>query len=120
MIVALLAVYLGLIIGTVLTTVLLIFFGYGWGPLPHIYIRLIEFFQNFYPLNYPKSDLGWPGILRRCDASELEKHRNDSLSSFKFRFLFIKNFKLLFSVTDFFFWHLYRFTVGLSYLLGIC
>lgn len=82
---SLLSVYIGTIFGIVGATVLLILFGFGWGPLPHLYVRLVAFLQSFYPHAYPRAEATWPAIIRRCNVSALEKHRNDSLSSFKFR-----------------------------------
>uniref|UniRef100_A0A915PWA8 Phospholipid/glycerol acyltransferase domain-containing protein n=1 Tax=Setaria digitata TaxID=48799 RepID=A0A915PWA8_9BILA len=84
MLIALLSVYIGWLLGLVLTTVFLIICGYSWGPLPHLYIRLITFVQNFYPQNYPRADTLWPAIIKRCDMSLLKKHRDDSLASFHF------------------------------------
>uniref|UniRef100_A0A0R3S6R8 PlsC domain-containing protein n=1 Tax=Elaeophora elaphi TaxID=1147741 RepID=A0A0R3S6R8_9BILA len=78
------SVYIGWLLGLVLTTVLLILCGYGWGPLPHLYIRLVKFVQSFYPHCYPRADAFWPAIIERCDMSLLRKHRDDSLSSFHF------------------------------------
>ncbi|VBB30457.1 unnamed protein product [Acanthocheilonema viteae] len=79
-----LSIYIGWLLGLVLTTVFLIVCGYGWGPLPHLYIRLIKFVQSFYPYSYPQADALWPAIIKRCDMSLLRKHPNDSLSSFHF------------------------------------
>uniref|UniRef100_A0A915BGR7 Phospholipid/glycerol acyltransferase domain-containing protein n=1 Tax=Parascaris univalens TaxID=6257 RepID=A0A915BGR7_PARUN len=85
MLASLLGVYVGFLLGVLLATICLILCGLSWGPLPHLYIRLITFLQNFYPHSYPTiSEAPWPAIIRRCDASSLEKHRNDSLLSFKF------------------------------------
>ncbi|EFO25474.1 acyltransferase [Loa loa] len=82
---ALLSIYIGWLLGLVLTTVLLIICGYGWGPLPHLYVKLVKFVQNFYPHNYPQTTVTlWPAIIKRCDTSLLRKHRDDSLSSFHF------------------------------------
>ncbi|VDM11108.1 unnamed protein product [Wuchereria bancrofti] len=81
---ALLSIYIGWLLGLVLTTVLLIICGYGWGPLPHLYVKLVKFVQNFYPHNYPQTDTSWPAIIKQCDTSLLRKHRDDSLSSFYF------------------------------------
>ncbi|VDK53469.1 unnamed protein product [Gongylonema pulchrum] len=85
MLIALLSIYVGWLLGLVLATVCLIFCGHGWGPLPHIYLRLVKFLQSFYPNSYPQAESLWPAIIRRCEMSSLEQHRNDSLSSFKFR-----------------------------------
>lgn len=82
-----LSVYIGWLLGIILATVLLIACGYGWGPLPHLYIRLVKFLQSFYPDNYPPANDNalWPAIIKRCDTSVLQKHSNDSLLSFRFR-----------------------------------
>lgn len=83
---ALLSIYIGWLLGLVLTTVFLIVCGYGWGPLPHLYVRLVKFVQSFYPHSYPRADdTLWPAIIKRCDMSLLRKHHDDSLSSFHFR-----------------------------------
>ncbi|MFH4977442.1 hypothetical protein AB6A40_004151 [Gnathostoma spinigerum] len=80
-----LAVYLYLVICAVVSTIGTILLGLGWGPLAHLYISLIRFMQSFYPRIYPLVPTAtWPAILRRCEKSALERHRNSSLSSFKF------------------------------------
>ncbi|VDM95557.1 unnamed protein product [Thelazia callipaeda] len=84
MFVILLSVYIGWLIGLVMATVILIISGHGWGPLPHLYVKLVKFLQSFYPNSYPLTDALWPAIIKRCDTSYLMKHRTDSLSSFKF------------------------------------
>lgn len=86
MLFALLSIYIGWLLGLVVTTVCLIVCGYGWGPLPHIYLRLVKFLQSFYPQSYPQAETMWPAIIKRCDMSSLKNHHNDSLSSFKFRY----------------------------------
>ncbi|MCP9256962.1 Glycerol-3-phosphate acyltransferase 3 [Dirofilaria immitis] len=83
MLILFLSVYIGWLLGLVLTTAFLIICGYGWGPLPHFYIRLVKFMQSFYPHNYPSTET-WPAIIKRCHVSSLRKHHNDSLSSFLF------------------------------------
>uniref|UniRef100_A0A0N5AKW1 ABC transmembrane type-1 domain-containing protein n=1 Tax=Syphacia muris TaxID=451379 RepID=A0A0N5AKW1_9BILA len=83
----LLSVYVGTIVGIVVATICLIFAGYGWGPLPHLYLQLVTFLQSFYPHAYPRAEARWPSIIRHSGRSALEKHRNDSLSSFKFRYV---------------------------------
>uniref|UniRef100_A0A8R1XTG6 PlsC domain-containing protein n=1 Tax=Onchocerca volvulus TaxID=6282 RepID=A0A8R1XTG6_ONCVO len=84
MLIIFLSVYIGWLLGLVLTTVFLIIFGYGWGPLPHLYIRLVKFVQNFYPHKYPRADTFWPAIIKRCNVSSLRKHHDNSPSSFLF------------------------------------
>ncbi|VDK80626.1 unnamed protein product [Litomosoides sigmodontis] len=81
-----LSVYVGWLLGIILTTVLLIVGGYGWGPLPHLYIRLVKFLQSFYPDNYPRANDNalWPAIIKRCDMSMLRRHPDGSLLSFHF------------------------------------
>lgn len=90
-ILSILSIYIGFIFGIVCATILLILFGYSWGPLPNFYIEIIKFLQSFYPHAYPPAEDNWPGIIRRTGISSLEKHRNDSLSSFKFSRLPIRN-----------------------------
>lgn len=82
---ALLSIYIGWLLSLVLTTVFLKICGYGWGPLPDLYIRLVKFVQSFYPQNYPQADTLWPAIIKRCEMSLLRKHPDDALSSFYFR-----------------------------------
>ncbi|CAG9538595.1 unnamed protein product [Cercopithifilaria johnstoni] len=86
MLMAILSVYVRWLLGLVLTTVLLIVCGYGWGPLPHLYIKLVKLVQSFYPHNYPQvdDDAFWPAIIKQCDKSLLRKHSNDAFSSFHF------------------------------------
>lgn len=66
MILELLAIYASIILGCIISTTCLIFLGKGWGPLPHYYLRLIAWMQDFFEKVYPESDEApWPAIIKK-------------------------------------------------------
>lgn len=46
---AIFTTYISSLMVTIFTTITLILLGYGWGPLPHKYLKLVLYVQELFP-----------------------------------------------------------------------
>ncbi|KAK5971018.1 PlsC domain-containing protein [Trichostrongylus colubriformis] len=86
MIFELFAIYASIILGCIISTTCLILLDKNWGPLPHYYLQVIEWVQNFYGNVYPESDddAPWPAIIQKGAKNSLIRTKASSSAEFSF------------------------------------